>query len=136
MILEYLSWSPDRATFLATMQALINPLTGQPLVTLDDDGNPVPCEGLRIDEIGIIAKSYDEEGNPDVVIDGHHVNLLAYGPIAEMLNSSGGWNGIFPLLGEITFTEDDTGTPGGWVGNSGMKIYPADAVQNRYRVWA
>lgn len=136
MILEYLAWTPDRATFLSTMQALINPLTEEPLITLDDDGNPLPCDGLRIDEIGEIVKGYDEEGNPTEIVAGHHVNLAGYGPIADMLSARGGWTGIFPLLGEMTFEEDTDGVPRGWVGTSGMKIYPAGFVSRRVRVWA
>lgn len=50
---EYLSWSSDRETFVATLTALINPARGTPLAALADDGvTLLPSDGCRIDEIG------------------------------------------------------------------------------------
>lgn len=142
-MIEYLSWSPDRATFVSTMAALINPITGTPLASVDPDtGNLIPSEGVRIDEIGPVVKVdavLDEEGSeitPAVVIDGHHVNLVAYGVLADLLTAGGGWEGIFPLLGEMVEVPAEDGVPPSWVGASGMRIYPAEVVNRRVRVWA
>lgn len=137
MTIEYLSWSPDRETFVATMRALINPVTGMPLADLAEDGSLLPSEGCRIDEIGEVVKAWDAEtGAPTETVAGHHVNLLAYGALAEMLAAGGGWDGIFPLLGAMNEVPGEDGVPAGWQGTSGMRIYPAEAVNRRVRVWA
>lgn len=143
MILEYLSWSPDRETFVATMSALVNPVTGMPLASVDSDtGILVPSEWVRIDEIGPVVKVeavIDDEGNvvtPAVMVEGHHVNLVAYGDLADMLAAGGGWAGIFPMLGAMEEVPAEDGVPAAWVGSSGMKIYEVGAVTHRARVWA
>lgn len=143
MIIEYLSCSPDRAIFVATMSALTNPVTGEPLAAVDPDtGILVPSEWVRIDEIGPVMKVdavYDDEGNavsPAEMVEGHHVNMVAYGALADMLAAGGGWAGIFPLLGAMEEVPAEGGVPAAWVGSSGMKIYEAGAVSRRARVWA
>ena len=81
----------------------------------------------------------DDEGNeitPAVVVEGWHVNLVAYGALADMLDAGGGWAGIFPLLGTMEEVPAEGGVPAAWVGTSGMKIYEAGAVSHRARVWA
>lgn len=140
--LEYLAHCADRATFVAVMTALHNPLTGAPLAVLDGD-RLIPSFGVRIDEIGPVTKTpgtYDEAGEeitPPVVVPGHHVNLMACGPLADMLNANGGWTAIFPLLGEMAeMPPSEDGVPQGWQGSSGMRIYPRDAVNHPARVWA
>lgn len=136
--LEYLSWCPDREVFLATMADLINPITGTPLAALNDDGVLIPSEGVRIDEIGSVIKSYDPEtGDPLEVVEGHHVNLWAVGALADLLNANGGWEGILPLLGDMQeMSPSEIGVPQGWQGTSGMRIYPRDHVTTPVRVWA
>jgi len=143
MIIEYLSWSPDRETFVATMSALVNPVTGTPLASVDTEtGGLVPSDWVRIAEIGPVVKvdaELDYEGNeitPAVVVEGWHVNLVAYGALADMLDAGGGWAGIFPLLGHMEEVPAEDGVPAAWVGTSGMKIYEAGAVSHRARVWA
>jgi len=143
MILEYLSWSPDRATFAATMSALTNPVTGEPLASVQPEtGILAPSDWVRIDEIGPVVKVdavYDDEGNeitPAEMVEGHHVNLVAYGALADMLDAGGGWAGIFALLGHMEEVPPVDGVPAAWVGTSGMKIYEAGAVTHRARVWA
>jgi hypothetical protein len=49
--------------------------------------------------------------------------LLAYGALAGLLISGGGWEGIFPLLGEMNEVPPENGVPGGYAGTSGMRIY-------------
>lgn len=142
--LEYLSWCPDRETFLATMADLINPITvtednpGVPLAVVNDDGMLIPSEGVRIDEIGPVVRSYDPEtGEPVEVVEGHHVNLWAVGALADLLNANGGWEGIFPLLGDmVEMPQGEDGVPQGWQGTSGMRIYPREHVTTPVRVWA
>jgi hypothetical protein len=141
MTVEYLSWSPDRDTFVSTMTALTNPVTNKPLASIDG-GKLVPSQYVCIDEIGPVVKEpgeYDEDGTeitPPVLVEGHHVNLLAYGALAELLEAGGGWEGIFPLLGTMEQVQSEDGVPPAWAGTSGMRIYPAEAVNHRMRVWA
>lgn len=135
-MIEYLSWSPTREVFVSTMTDLINPVTNTPLASIEE-GVLVPSEGCRIDEIGTIIKSYNEEtGEPLEIVEGHHVNLVAYGELANVLESNGGWEGIFPLLGRMDEVPPESGVPAGWQGTSGMRIYPVEHVNNRVRVWA
>lgn len=141
-LLEYLAHCPDRETFVYVMGDLLNPVTQQPLAVLDEDGNWICSEGVRIDEIGPIVKggAWDEEGNEieaPTVVPGHHVNLWAVGSLADLLNANGGWEAIFPLIGnmeEMPPTEDSV--PSGWQGTSGMRIYRPETINSRVRVWA
>ena len=139
--LEYLTWCADRATFVERMGAYINPLTGTPLASVIE-GQLVPSEGIRIDEIGPITKGdgvYDGEGNvitPPTVVEGHHANFWAVGRLEALLNANGGWEAIFPLLGDMEFVPASDGVPEGWQGTSGMRIIKADAIEQRARVWA
>jgi hypothetical protein len=142
-MIEYLSHSPSREVFVATMTALVNPATQEPLASVDPDtGELIPSEGVRIDEIGEIVKvpaTYDENDNeltPAEMVGGHHANLVAYGALADVLAAGGGWDGIFPLLGAMNEVPPEDGVPAGWQGSSGMRIYPAENVTNRVRVWA
>lgn len=136
MMIEYLSWCPDRTVFAATMAALVNPVTGGPLATLEGD-RLVPSDGVRIDEIGAVIRGIDPETlEPVDIVPGHHANLVAYGALAGLLAAGGGWDGIFPLLGAMAPVEPVGGVPAGWAGSSGMRIYPAEAVSSRVRVWA
>lgn len=145
MIIEYLIWAPDRETFLTAMQGLTNPVTETPLI--DEDGNPSHC--VRVDEIGPIVKSpatYDEDGNeiiPAEIVTGHHVNMAAYGELADLLTAGMPSEGtvfettrILDLLGDMTPTESQVGEPHGLVGASGVKVFGPSAVDRRYRVWA
>jgi len=132
--LEYLAHCPDRETFIYVMGDLLNPLNQEPLAVLDEDGNWICSEGVRIDEIGVITKGTEED---PIIVPGHHVNLWAVGRLADLLTVGGGWEAIFPLLGnmeEMPPTED--GVPPGWQGTSGMRIYRPEAINNRVRRWA
>jgi len=140
--LEYFSWSPTREIFVQTMTDLVNPVTGQPLASVEDDVL-IPSEHVRIDEIGPIVKTpatYDEEGNEltaAIMVEGHHVNLWAVGELADLLNENGGWEAIFGFLGDMEEMEPtEEGVPQGWQGTSGMRIYPKYAVNHPVRMWA
>lgn len=141
LILEYLSWSPTREIFVQTMCALINPITNTPLASISEEtGELIPSEFVLIDEIGEIIESvWDEEAEEVVItkrVEGHHVNLAAYGPLKALLEANGGFTGIFPLLGDMEEVESEDGVPNSWVGSSGMRIFPATEINTRYRVWA
>lgn len=148
-VIEYLIWSPDRETFIATMAALKNPLTGQSLATLDEaSGKLIPSEGVGIDEIGPITKPavLDGEGNevtPTEIVPGHHVNMVAYDRLAALLTAGMPAEGdvfqrtrIPSLLGQMTEQDSEVGEPPGLVGTSGVKIYDPASVNRRVRVWA
>ena len=146
-MIEYLCWSPDKATFVQTM--LNQRLYGQPICRLPREGE-VPSDGSSViwvdgiacHEIGTVIKTpstHDDEGNeitPAVVIPGYHANMIAFGWLADFLNSSGGWTGILALLGEMDWQASEVGEPAALVGTSGVKIYPAMAVDNRVAKWA
>ncbi len=136
--IEYLSWSPTREIFVNTMCALKNPTNGRPLAELWEDGVTLtPSDGVLIDEIGEVIKGFDPEtGEPTEIVAGHHANLVAFGALADMLESGGGWDGIFPLLGDMSEVPSEDGVPAGWQRSSGMRIFPAESINHRIRVWA
>mgnify|MGYP000039875661 CR=1 FL=1 len=132
--LEYLLWSPDRETFIATMLALTLP-DGQHIATeakgeLPDGGSVAFIPDIRCSEIGEITKSDGE------VVPGYHVNMVAVGSLADMLHANGGWTAIFSLLGKMDAVQPEDGVPAGWKGTSGVKIYPPNNVNQRVRIWA
>ena len=127
-MIEYLLWSPDRETFIAVMAALQNPVTKTPLASLVD-GAMVPSEFVRIDEIGEVERDGE-------IVPGYHVNMVAIGPLADMLHANGGWSAIFSLLGKMDAVQPEDGVPAGWKGTSGVKIYPPNNVNQRVRIWA
>ena len=127
-MIEYLLWSPDRETFIAVMAALQNPVTKTQLAEVIDD-RLCPSEFVRIDEIGEVERDGE-------IVAGHHVNMVAYGALAAMLNANGGWSAIFSLLGKMDAVQPEDGVPAGWEGTSRVKIYAPDAVKQRVRIWA
>jgi hypothetical protein len=147
-MIEYLIWSPDRATFIATMEALTNPVTGTPLAEMVE-GVLTPSAGVMIDEIGTVTKTpavlneNGEEVTPAVIVDGHHVNMGAYGELAALLTFEMPTEGdvfertrILELLGAMASQVSKKGEPTGLVGTSGVKLYDPSAVTVRTRVWA
>lgn len=168
-MIEILAWCPDRATFVNGMTTTRlpvqigtdeegNPIMGEgpTLATLADDGETlIPLPGVAIDEIGEIVKTpavFDEEGNvitPPVFVVGHHVNLLAFGSMADMLTSGrpqtdedGNQLGLFVrtnLLSMIPGLEweeiSQAGEPPGYVGPNGVKLFDPAVVNQRRRVW-
>lgn len=141
-MIEFLLWSPDRDAFLFTMQDLTNPLTGTPLASVED-GVLVPSECVRIDEIGPVVKATDEEGNPTEMVEGHHVNMVAYGALADLLTEDMPTEGnifertkILGFFETMNRTESQVGEPVGYVGATGVKLVDPDVVNNRVRVWA
>ena len=90
MTIEIFARCSTRELFITGMTTTALP-DGSMLATLSEDGKLIPHSGIIIDEIGPITKvpaTYDAEGNiltPVVVIEGHHVNLVAYGEVAAIL---------------------------------------------------
>lgn len=146
--IEYLCWAPDRETFVTAMLAQRLP-GDRPICRLPEDDEALSdgsslvwIDGIACHEIGAVVKTpavYDDAGNevePAVMVEGYHVNLMAYGWLAEFLDSRGGWSGIVDLLGEMEWQASEVGEPEALAGTSGVKIYPAMAVNHRAATWA
>lgn len=150
--IEYLLWAPDRATFIATMAALTLP-DGRRLAYLaipnEPGGNDIYfIEGCECSEIGLVVKTpavLDDDGNvvePAVIVGGYHVNMHAYGWLAELLTDGMPAEGgvfertrILDLLGDMDWEPSAVGEPPGYVGRSGVKIFDPATVNHRVRVW-
>ena len=164
MTIEIFAWCSSRELFVTGMTTTALP-NGETLATLDDNGNLIPHSGVIIDEIGPIVKqpaTYDAEGNiitPAVIVEGHHVNLVAYGEMAQMLimgppdaegnpttlpqyNEAGELLSVFErtnilsLIPGLVWTPlPGEGVPSGYVGPNGVVLFDPSAVNNRARVF-
>ena len=164
MNIEIFAWCSTRELFVTGMTTTALP-DGSMLATLDDNGNLLPHSGIIIDEIGLITKvpaTYDAEGNiltPAVVIEGHHVNLVAYDEVAAILvmgppdaegnpttlpqyDAEGNLLGVFERTNILTLIPDlvwtpipGPGIPGGYEGPNGVCLFDPAVVHNRARVF-
>jgi hypothetical protein len=164
MTIEYFSWCSSRDLFVTGMTTTALP-DGTMLATLDDNGNLIPHAGVIIDEIGPITKTpavLDEDGNvitPAVVVEGHHVNLVAWGEMAQMLtmgppdaegnptqlpqyDADGNLLSVFErtnilsLIPGLEWTGlPSDGVPPGWIGPNGVVLFDPAAVSSRARVF-
>ena len=164
MNIEIFAWCSTRELFVTGMTTTALP-DGSMLATLDDNGNLIPHYGIIIDEIGPITKvpaTYDAEGNiltPAVVIEGHHVNLVAYDEVAAILvmgppdaegnpttlpqyDEEGNLLGVFERTNILTLIPDlvwtpipGPGIPGGYEGPNGVCLFDPAVVHNRARVF-
>ncbi len=164
MNIEIFAWCSTRELFVQGMTTTALP-DGSMLATLDDNGNLIPHSGIIIDEIGPITKvpaTYDAEGNiltPAVVIEGHHVNLVAYDQVAAILvmgppdeegnpttlpqyDDEGNLLGVFVRTNILTLIPDlvwtpipGPGVPGGYEGPNGVCLFDPAVVHNRARVF-
>lgn len=164
MNIEIFAWCSSRDLFVSGMTTTALP-DGSMLATLDDNGNLVPHSGVIIDEIGPIVKqpaTYDAEGNeltPAVIVEGHHVNLVAYGELAQMLimgppdaegnptqlpqyDSEGNLLSVFErtnilsLIPGLVWTPlPGPGVPSGYEGPNGVVLFDPAAVDHRARVF-
>ena len=162
--IEIFAWCSTRELFVTGMTTTALP-DGSMLATLDENGNLIPHEGVIIDEIGPITKTpatYDEDGDivtPAVVIEGHHVNLMATGAIASMLimgppdaegnpttlpqyDDEGNLLSVFQrtsilgLIPGMAWTAlPSEGVPPGFVGPNNVVLYDPGAVNSRARVY-
>lgn len=135
-MIEILAYCATRQMFIDGMTSTYLP-DGRPLCTHDESGNLEPADGVVIDEIGPIHKA---DGS---VIEGHHVNLRAVGPLAEMLTDGLSQTGtvferthILSLIPGMTFVPiTEAGVPEGYEGPNGVRLFDPAAVSNRARVW-
>ena len=154
-MIEILLWAPTRDKFVAALTAIKLPGSEQTLASLDGNGNLVPGQNILIDEIGQITKTpavLDADRNivtPAVMIEGHHVNLVALRELADALtaglaqaDANGKPLGLFvrthilALLGQmnpVPITAD--GVPAGYEGTSGVRIFDPATINHRVRVW-
>jgi hypothetical protein len=143
--IHYMAWCPNRAAFIQSMTEILNPMTGNPLATIDpDNGALVSDFGIAIDEIGPIIK-YDDQGEVLETIPGHHVNMFGYGDLVLALTYGLPEEGdifqntrILDLLdASMQFVPIiEPGIPAGWEGTSGMRIFDPAVVKTPARVWA
>ena len=164
MTIEIFAWCSSRELFVTGMATTALP-DGSMLATLDENGNLIPHEGVIIDEIGPITKTpatYDEDGDivtPAVVIEGHHVNLMATGAIASMLimgppdaegnpttlpqyDAEGNLLSVFQrtnilglIPGMVWTPLPSEGVPPGFVGPNNVVLFDPGAVNIRARVF-
>ena len=164
MNIEIFAWCSSRQLFIDGMTTTALP-DGSMLATLSEDGALIPHTGVIIDEIGPITKvpaTYDAEGNeltPGVVIEGHHVNLVAYGEMAQMLimgppdaegnptvlpqyDADGKLLSVFErtnilqLIPGLVWTPiPGPGVPAGYEGPNGVVLYDPAVVHDRARVF-
>ena len=162
--IEIFAWCSSRELFVTGMTTTALP-DGSMLATLDDNGNLVPHAGVIIDEIGPVVKVpavYDENGDivtPAVIVEGHHVNLMATGEIASLLvmgppdaegnpttlpqyDEDGNLLGVFQRTNILTLIPDlvwtpipGPGVPGGYEGPNGVCLFDPAVVDHRARVW-
>lgn len=164
MSIEIFAWCSSRELFVTGMTETLLP-NGEPLASLDENGNLIPAPFVIIDEIGPVVKEhavYDEQGEvvtPAVVVGGHHVNLVAWGDLAQMLvmgppdeegnptmlpqtDAEGNLLSVFErtnilsLIPGLVWTPlPGPGVPAGYEGPNGVCLYDPAVVKNRARVF-
>ena len=154
-MIEVLAYVPTREQFITGMTTTALP-DGRMLATYNEEfAQLIPVDGLNIDEIGSIVKVppvLDIDGNeitPAVVIDGHHVNLLIYGELENLLLAGKDQvdeNGfllplfertnILSLIPGLTWeATSQAGEPPGYVGPNGVKLFDPSVINHRNRIW-
>lgn len=162
--IEIFAWCSSRDLFVTGMTTTALP-DGSMLATLDDNGNLIPYPSVIIDEIGPITKTpavYDEDGEivtPAVIVEGHHVNLVATGALASMLvmgppdaegnptvlpqtDAEGNLLSVFErtnilgLIPGLVWTPlPSDGVPSGYQGPNGVCLFDPAVVTSRSRVF-
>ena len=163
MTIEFFAWCSSREIFVTGMTTTALP-DGSMLATLSDDGILIPHDGIIIDEIGPVLKTPavidPETGDvitPPVVVEGHHVNLMAFGQVAALLvmgppdengnptqlpqyDSNGNLLSVFQrtnilsLIPGLVWTPiPGPGIPGGYEGPNGVCLYDPAVVSHRAR---
>ena len=142
MIIDLMVWAPTREQFITGMVA-------NGLATYED-GILTPTECVAIDELGPVPKTpatYDEEGNeltPAVIVDGHHVNLRAYGEFAQQVTYGLPQEGdvftrthLLQIIQDLDFKPiTEAGVPAGYEGPNGVRLFDPSVIKLRARVWA
>lgn len=156
--IEIFAWCSSRELFVTGMTTTTFP-DGSTLATLDEDGNLIPHAGVIIDEIGPVVKVPATEDTPAVIVEGHHVNLMATDAVAAMLvmgppdqegnpttlpqyDADGNLLGVFQrtnilglIPGMVWTAIPGPGVPGGYEGPNGVCLFDPAVVNNRARVW-
>lgn len=142
MIIDLMVWAPTREQFIKGMV--------QNGLATYEDGVLLPTEGVMIDELGPITKTpavYDEDGKettPAVIVDGHHVNLRAYGQFAEQVTYGLKQEGdvferthLLQIIRDLDFVPiTEKGVPAGYEGINGVRLFDPGVVNIPRRVWA
>jgi hypothetical protein len=142
MIIDLMVWASTREQFITGMVA-------NGLATYEDD-ILTATEGVLIDELGPITKTpatFDDEGNeitPAVIVDGHHVNLRAYGEFAEQVTYGLPQEGdvftrthLLQIIQDLDFVPiTEEGVPAKYEGPNGVRLFDPDVINRRARVWA
>lgn len=142
MIIDLMVWASTREQFITGM-------VQNGLATYEDD-ILLPTDGVMIDELGPITKTpgvYDENGKeitPPVVVDGHHVNLRAYGEFAKQVTYGLPQKGtvferthLLQIIQDLSFVPiTEKGVPEGYEGPNGVRLFDVSVVNFPARVWA
>ena len=142
MIIDLMVWAPTREQFITGM-------VQNGLATYEDD-ILAPTDGVMIDELGPITKApatYDDEGNeltPAVIVNGHHVNLRAYGEFAKQVTYGLPQEGdvfehthLLQIIQDLSFVPiTEEGVPEGYEGPNGVRLFDVGVVNIPRRVWA
>ena len=142
MIIDLMVWAPTREQFIKGM-------VQNGLATYEDDVL-LPTDGVMIDELGPITKTpgvYDENGKeitPPVIVEGHHVNLRAYGEFAEQVTYGLKQEGtvferthLLQIIQDLSFVPiTKKGVPEGYEGPNGVRLFDVSVVNLPARVWA
>mgnify|MGYP007001754136 CR=1 FL=1 len=142
MIIDLMVWAATREQFIKGM-------VENGLATFEDDVL-LPTDGVLIDELGPVTKTpatFDAEGTeltPAVIVDGHHVNLRAYGQFAQQVTYGLKQEGdvfqrthLLQIVQDLDFvpiTED--GVPPGYEGPNGVRLFDPGVVNIPRRIWA
>ena len=142
MIIDLMVWAQTREQFIKGMVA-------NGLATYEDD-ILTPTECVAIDELGPITKTpatFDANGkeiSPAVIVDGHHVNLRAYGQFAAQVTYGLPQEGdvfqrthLLQIIQDLAFVPITAkGVPAGYEGPNGVRLFDVSAVNIPARVWA
>ena len=136
MIIDLMVWAPTREQFIAGM-------VQNGLATYADD-ILTPTDGVLIDELGPVPKIPATEDTPAVIVDGHHVNLRAYGEFADQVTYGLPQEGdvftrthLLQIIQDLDFVPiTEEGVPAGYEGPNGVRLFDPGVIKLRARVWA
>jgi hypothetical protein len=169
MSIEYFAWCSSQELFIQGITTTALP-DGTMIATIGEDGTLIPHEGVVIDQIGPITKvpavidpDTGDVITPAVVVEGWHVNLLAYGQVADLLIMGPPVEGpdgimiptqlpqydedgnllplfertnILQLIPDLVWTPiPGPGVPGGYEGPNGVCLYDPAVVDHPARVF-
>ena len=136
MIIDLMVWASTREQFIKGM-------VENGLATYADD-ILTPTDGVLIDELGPITKTPATEETPAVIVDGHHVNLRAYGQFADQVTYGLPQEGdvftrthLLQIIQDLDFKPiTEEGVPAGYEGPNGVRLFDPGVVNIPRRVWA